>query len=84
MLAVKARYDNGVVHWLQQPPVGDHYSLTVVFEEMEQPQTEAEMKQERKKEAINALCGFCSNVPADVSMVDQLIAERRLEAQREA
>ena len=31
MLAVKAKYENGTVHWEQKPPVAGSHDLIVVF-----------------------------------------------------
>lgn len=80
MMAVKASYDNGVMHWFQKPPGGGHYLLTVVFEDVEQPQTDAEKKQEQKLRAMDRLESLCDGVPPSVSLVDMLLEERRREA----
>ena len=34
MLAIKAKYDNGVVRWLENPPVGGTHDLIVLFEDV--------------------------------------------------
>ena len=34
MLAIKAKYENGVVRWLGNPPVSGTHDLIVLFEDM--------------------------------------------------
>lgn len=34
MLAVKAKYDNGVVRWLDEPPIKGFHDLIILFEDV--------------------------------------------------
>jgi len=84
MLAVKAAYDNGILRWLQKPPTGRTNSVIVVFDDLEEGTPDSITKhQQTKEQAIKAIRGLCKNLPDGVSMVNNLIAERRQEAASE-
>ncbi len=85
MLAVKAKYENGTVRWEQKPPVEGLCDLIVVFE------TENAGKNEPVQcenitvvdQAILDIQRCYEDIPETVSLVDELIAERRREALNE-
>ncbi len=41
MLAIKAKYDNGVVRWLENPPVSGKHDLIVLFADMAEAQPQS-------------------------------------------
>ena len=83
MLAVKAKYDNGAVRWPGKPPVGGLHELIVIFEDV--PESSAERTSELSQaseldQAITVIQSLYRDIPASVSLADELIAERRREA----
>ena len=82
MVAVKAKFDHGRVDWEEPPPSTGNCDLSVIFTSAEEPVMSASRAAERRCiEEIQE--HFKSNIPRDVSLVDELIAERRQEAARE-
>lgn len=84
MLAVKATYDNGAVRWLQKPKVGGKHSVLVVFENVDDTlvsdDAQAVSNVSIREQAIENLQRMYRDIPRDVSLVEELIAERRREA----
>jgi predicted dehydrogenase len=91
MIAIKARYENGSVTWREKPPADGVFNLTVVFEtagsESEADTSPPVSKTRRRKEITDALAAIRKKlretVSPGVSLANELIAERRLEASRE-
>ena len=90
MLAVKAAYDNGTVRWLQKPPTSGSHNLIVVFEDAnienesdKNKKADDLMRVTHRKEAIEALQHMYESIPPGISLADELIAERRQEAQND-
>ena len=85
MLAVKAKYENGTVRWKQKPPVVGRWDLTIVFE-AEDAHVRDPMKHRKASDvdhAIQEIQRCYADIPESVSLVDELIAERRREALNE-
>jgi len=79
MLALKAKYNNGVIVWDDPPPFKDGGDVIVIFS-----QTEASASDRmEKRQGIGQIQAHFNDIPAGVSLVDELIAERRREAARE-
>jgi len=88
MLAVKAKYDNGMVQWPNTPPVNGLHELIVIFQDIPEPVTEvvrsSGMSQASElDQAIAISQSLYSDIPQSVSLADELIAERRREALNE-
>ncbi len=87
MLAVKAEYDNGQVRWHRKPSVSGRHPLRIVFVDIEEcsdrtAEESGGLLEEKKKMAISSMRGICTNLPKGVSMADELIEERRRDAER--
>ncbi len=91
MLAVKAKYENGTVRWERQPPVEGLHDLIVVFDPADEHvhagcDTNMALGQPAtgvRKQAIRQMQAMYRSIPSDVSLADELIAERRREAANE-
>ena len=81
MVALKAKYNYGKIDWEEPPPFEGRCNLIVVFSPMEAeaPST----TRTAKRRCIDQIQACFEDVPSDVSLVDELIAERRREAGRE-
>ena len=81
MIALKAKYSNGQIEWEKPPPFTGACDLIVVFSptEVEGDST----SRTAKRHCIEQVQAYFSDVPSDISLVDELIAERRQEATRE-
>jgi len=74
MTAIKAKYHNGKLDWEKPPPFTGSYDLTVYFD----PEGSTP---EEKRRAEDILWAWYKNIaPPKVSVVDELIADRRREA----
>jgi hypothetical protein len=68
MLAIKAKYENGIVRWLENPPVSGKHDLIVLFEDMAEghpqggPSTKAENTR-MGEEALKPLPELSGSVP---------------------
>jgi hypothetical protein len=82
MLAVKAKFDHGKIDWEEPPPFTGSCDLIVIVPATEEPAVSA--SRAAKRRCIDAIQErFKKNIPRTVSLVDELIAERRQEAARE-
>jgi hypothetical protein len=82
MVAVKAKFNHGKIDWEEPPPFGGSFDVMVVFSPTEKPVPVASSTEKRR--CIAAMQKrFIENIPRNVSLVDELIAERRLEAARD-
>ena len=81
MVAVKAKFNHGRVDWEDPPPSTGNCDLIVIFTSAEEPVMSA--SRAAKRRSIERLQAYFSDIPRDVSLVDELIAERRQEAARE-
>lgn len=84
MLAVKAIYDNGTVQWTQKPSVEGRRGLIVVFDDVSETQSQADKVDQARLQtidrAIERIQRLYSDIPQSISLVDELIAERRRES----
>ena len=87
MLAIKAVYENGEVRWMQRPPDDGRHDLIVVFEDIPEARRSDDAKTDGTgsqpldvDRAIERIQHTYSDIPQSVSLVDELIAERRREA----
>ena len=53
MLAIKAKYDNGIVRWLENPPVSGTHDLIVLFEDLAGAQPEGGLSTLKGNNRIN-------------------------------
>ena len=86
MVAVKARFNHGKIDWEESPPLTGSCDLIVIFQSAEKTAIKNAPKasQAEKRRCIREIQEhFKKNIPPGVSLVDELIAERRLEAARE-
>jgi|GEM_PF-2658607 hypothetical protein len=68
MLAIKAKYDNGIVRWLGKPPVSGMHDLIVLFEDVPERVSEAGLSSKNdqtliSKEAMQPLPELSGFVP---------------------
>ena len=81
MVVLKAKYRDGNIVWEEPPPFKGGGDVIVIYSptEMEAPSTNRTVK----RDCINQIQAHFNDVPEGVSLVDELIAERRREAARE-
>jgi hypothetical protein len=81
MVALKAKYNHGTIDWEEPPPFQGCCDLIVIFT----TPGEADFSASRaaKRRCIDRIHEHFKGIPPGVSLVDELIAERRLEAGRE-
>lgn len=68
MLAVKAKYENGVVRWLENPPVSGKHDLIVLFENTVEGDTQGAPSPQRgytqlNEEVLSPLPELIGSVP---------------------
>lgn len=83
MLAVKAKYQRGNVCWDSPPPLMDFCNLIVVFETEGSKALEPTENADEIDQAIQDIQRSYEDIPQSVSLVDELLAERRREALNE-
>ena len=82
MVAVKAKFNHGKIDWEEPPPSVGKSNLIVIFTSTETPVSSTSLAEKRRRiDEIQKR--FMKNIPRSVSLVDELIAERRQEAARE-
>ena len=81
MLALKAKYNHGKIDWVEPPPFQGSCDLIVIFSPPEE--TVPLATPAARREYIRQIQEKFTRIPPDVSLVDELIAERRMEAARE-
>ena len=81
MFAVKAKYHHGEIIWLEPPPLTGNYDVIVVFASTEKSVAVSSAEKNRCLEILREY--YSKDIPPDISLVDKLIAELRLEAARE-
>jgi len=78
MVALKAKYNYGKIDWEEPPPFEGCCDLIVIFAPVETEMSS--MTHIAKRRCIDQIQAYFEDVPSDVSLVDELIAERRREA----
>ena len=81
MITLKAKYNQGKIDWERPPPFQGCCDLIVIFS----PSTEEDSPTSHtsKRHCIDHIQKQFQNIPPEVSLVEELIAERRQEAIRE-
>ena len=79
-MVVKAKFNHGQIDWVDPPPFTGSLDVMVVFPPTEKP---VAVSPAEKRRCIERLQAHFKDIPRDVSLVDELIAERRIEAARE-
>jgi len=79
MEVLKAKYHNGAIIWNEPPPFKGGGDVIIIFS----PTEDISTTRADKKHCIEKIQDYFNDIPADVSLVDELIAERRREAARE-
>ena len=82
MVAVKAKFNHGKIDWEEPPPCTGSCDVIVIFPPIKKPVVAA--SQAEKRRCIERLQAHFKDIPRDVSLVDELIAERRQEVARDA
>jgi hypothetical protein len=87
MIAIKATYDGGNLRWVDEPKLAGQHNVLVVFENVDDgldvDVAEVGPDVSTREQAIKTLQRMYSDIPSDVSLVKELISERRREAVNE-
>ena len=84
MIALKAKYDNGTIVWEDTPSYKGCFDVMVILSKKEIKKKPPSPNIAKRLRAIkSAQEYFTKDIPREVSLVDELIAERRREAARE-
>jgi len=81
MIALKAKYNQGKIDWEKPPPFQGSCDLIVIFSPL--PETKPPALTTSKRRCIDRIQKQFANIPREVSLVGDLIAERRREAARD-